>query len=642
MQQKWNDSLQHLFRPKNALLAALALALAPTLIYGQTQSGTLDASFGVAGKVTTDFAGFGDGANALAVQADGKLVAVGGATVFRNGVLDGDFALARYNSNGTLDTSFGTGGRVTTDLGGRSEGAGSVALQGNGKIVVGGTSVIGLFADFAVARYNSNGTLDTSFGTGGKVITEFANDTNRVALGQVSATAYSVAVQPDGKIVLAGEANIDGEFEFAVVRYNANGTLDAGFGAGGRVITEFGRLQQGFSNALAYSVAVQGDGKIVVAGEAYIVTGRDFALARYNSNGTLDTSFGTGGKLTTDFGGPDEFANSLVVQLDGKVVVAGMSSVSRGDGFALVRYNSNGTLDLSFGTGGLVSTDFFLLDQGFSSAYADSLALEADGGFVAAGRAYFNGGFHSGLARYDNNGTLDASFGTGGKVTADFQGPNGSDQFADVVVQPDGKIVAAVAGLSDFTLVRYNVGLDQPAPAPAGATTSPDGTTVPSAGQIVDNAGAVWTIGANQAILRNGAQAAGGAGSQILWKSSTIYVLGTDNNWYQWTGSGWVNVGPVQPGATGTSPGTTGTSPGTTGASPDGTTVPSAGQIVDNAGAVWTIGANQAILRSGAQAAGGAGSQILWKSGTIYVLGTDNNWYQWTGAGWANVGRTRP
>jgi uncharacterized delta-60 repeat protein len=174
MQKKRNTSMKDLFKPTQAVLV-LAMVLAPTLIYGQTQSGTLDASFGTGGKVTTDFAGSGDGAGAIAVQPDGKLVAAGGATI--NG--QADFALARYNSNGTLDTSFSTGGRVTTDFGGRYEGASSVALQWDGKIVVAGGSVIGLYDNFALARYNSNGTLDTSFGTGGKVITDFGRSVPR-------------------------------------------------------------------------------------------------------------------------------------------------------------------------------------------------------------------------------------------------------------------------------------------------------------------------------------------------------------------------------------------------------------------------------------------------------------------------------
>jgi len=443
MERKRNTSLQHLFKPKNALPAALAVLLVPTLLYAQSQSGTLDASFGTGGIVTTDFAGAGDGAGPIAVQPDGKLVAAGVATI--NGQVD--FALARYNSDGTLDTNFGTAGRVTTDFGGRYEGVSSIALQSDGKIVVAGGSVIGLYDNFALARYNSDGTLDTSFGTGGKVITDF---------GEVSSQAYSVAVQPDGKTVAAGYANIDGEEDFALVRYNADGALDSTFGAGGKVITDFGHLEQGFSYAFAFSLAVQPDGKIVVAGQAYIDAGYDVALARYESDGTLDASFGTGGKMITDFGGRNDLATSVAVLPDGNIVVAGQANVVRGYGFALARYNSNGTLDDSFGARGIVTTDFGLLDQGFSVAYAASLAVQPDGRIVAAGRAYINGGFHSGLARYNSDGTLDASFGTGGRVTADFQGPDDYDQFTSVVVQPDAKIVVAVAGLGDFTLVRFN------------------------------------------------------------------------------------------------------------------------------------------------------------------------------------------
>ena len=154
---------------------------------------------------------------------------------------------------------------------------------------------------------------------------------------------------------------------------------------------------------------------------------------------------------------------------------------------------------------------------------------------------------------------------------------------------------------------------------------SPDGTTVPHATQIVDDNGATWTIGPDRAILRNGVHAAGGWGSQIVWTSHTLYVLGPDNNWYQWTGSSWTFLGPTFPGA-----------------SRDGTTVPHATQIVDHDGAIWTIGGNRAILRNGVHAAGGWGSQIVWASHTLYVLGPDNNWYQWTGSSWTFLGPTFP
>jgi len=416
--------------------------LAPALGLAQVRSGTLDASFGTGGIVRTDFAGAGDGAGAVVVQPDGKLVAAGAASI--NG--QADFALARYNGNGTLDSTFGHNGRVTTDFGGIYEGARSVALQGDGKIVVAGASVLGLYNNFALARYRADGTPDTSFGTGGKVTTSF---------GQVSADATSVAVQPDGKIVVAGYANINGGYDFALVRYNANGTLDTTFGSGGKVVTEFGVQQQGYSYAQGSSVALQLDGKIVLAGVAYIGSGRDIALARYNSNGTLDTTFGTGGKVMSDFT-PNDLASAVAIQPDGRIVVAGMANTQRGFGFALVRYNTIGAVDVSFGTGGKVTTDFGLAEQGFSNALAGSLVMQTDGKMVAAGRAYINGGFHSGLARYNSNGTLDTTFGTGGKVTAVFAGPDDQDAFGSLAVQHDGKIVVTVGGLGDFTLVRYN------------------------------------------------------------------------------------------------------------------------------------------------------------------------------------------
>jgi hypothetical protein len=166
------------------------------------------------------------------------------------------------------------------------------------------------------------------------------------------------------------------------------------------------------------------------------------------------------------------------------------------------------------------------------------------------------------------------------------------------------------------------------------SAASADGTTVPTASQIVDNGGAIWTIGSGSAILRNGVSAAGGYGSQILWKSGTIYVFG-GGAWWQWTGSGWINVGSATPG------GTTTTS-GSTTASADGTTVPTASQIVDNGGAVWTIGNSYSILRNGAPAGGGYGSKIYWKSSTIYVYGTDGNWWQWTGSSWLKIGPVQP
>jgi uncharacterized delta-60 repeat protein len=414
------------------------MALAPAVVHAQTPTGTLDVSFGSGGRVTTNI-----GVDAVAVQPDGKLVGAGAANI--DGSLD--FALTRYDSEGTLDTSFGTGGVVTTDFGSPWERATSVAIQSDGKIVVAGGSVVGFFNDFALARYNTDGTLDAGFGTGGTVLTDFG----------VSAQAYAMAVQPDGKIVVAGEANIDGGDNFEVVRYNSDGSLDESFGTGGKVSTDFGLGEQGFSYAQGYSLTIQPDGKLVVAGAAYIGAGFDAALARYQSNGALDSSFGTGGKVITDLAGGNatlgptfNWMSSVAVLPDGRIIAAGQANIVRGYGFALVRYESDGTLDTSFGTAGEVTTDFFLLDQGFSLAQASSLVVLPDERIVVGGRAYINGGFHAALAGYNRDGTLDASFGTAGKVSTDFGGDY--EAVRSVAVQPDGKIVTAEGG----ALARYN------------------------------------------------------------------------------------------------------------------------------------------------------------------------------------------
>src|SRR5215467_14329144 len=353
----------------NVALLALTLLLTPKFSSAQT-SGTLDASFGTSGKVTTDF-GIPAAARTLAVQADGKIL-VGGVAVVNGGT---DFALAHYDSNGTLDTSFGTGGKVTTafDFPGNFDRVFTIVPQPDGKFVAVG-STVNLFANFALARFNANGTLDASFGTGGIVTTAFG----------VSAEATSAVVQADGKIVAAGFANLGGGDYFALVRYNGNGTIDTSFGTNGKVTTSF--LSQGFSLAMAYSVAVQPDGKIVAAGNAAVGGGDDFALARYSSNGTLDATFGTGGQVTTDFlnqGISLAQADSVAVQPDGRIVAAGNAKVGGGIDFGLARYNSNGTLDTSFGTSGKVTTDFAGTKDAPSQPSA--IALQGDGKIVVMG-----------------------------------------------------------------------------------------------------------------------------------------------------------------------------------------------------------------------------------------------------------------
>jgi uncharacterized delta-60 repeat protein len=410
-----------------ATLLAWHLAMAGP---AYAKAGDLDPSFGTGGKVTTDFAAGGDQATAVAVQADGKLVAAG--TAFTGQF--SDFALARYNPDGTLDPSFGTGGKVTTNIDGGGNDATALAIQADGKLVVAGSAFTGAGVDFAVARYNPDGTLDANFGTGGKVTTDFAGGFDQ---------ANALIVQADGKLVVAGSTEFTA-IDFALARYNPDGTLDASFGTGGQVVTDLGGTDR------AFALAVQG-GKLVAAGLTFTTNG-DFGLVRYNADGTLDASFGAGGKVTTDFAGFTDWAFALAVQ-GGKLVAAGRAGFEGNDDFALVRYNPDGTLDASFGTGGKVTTDFGRSGGSFDEARA--LVVQGSR-LVATGNV--GPFFDFGLARYRASGTLDRSFGMGGKVTTDFAGQ--TDEAFALAVQGDGKLVAAGLALGqfgemDFALARY-------------------------------------------------------------------------------------------------------------------------------------------------------------------------------------------
>src|SRR5215471_5387552 len=315
-------------------------------------------------------------------------------------------------ADGDLDTTFGSGGIVITDFGG-DDVATSVALQSDGKIVAAGRTLVGGVSSFALGRYNSDGSLDTTFGTGGKVTTDSLGD------------AFALSIRSDGKIVVAG-GRTQSPSNFALARYNSDGSLDSTFGSGGKVErTDF--------SGLFVALVLQPDGKIVVAGGK----NGDFVLVRYNGDGSLDTTFGSGGTLTTDFSGRDDEAYALAIQSDGKIVAAGRTTTTSGSvmsDFALARYNSDGSLDASFGTGGKVTTAF---PSPFPGA-AYSMALEPDGKIVAAG-----GGLdvESGirLARYNSDGSLDITFGVGGKVG--LSDPDGKS----IALQPDGKIVVGTS-----------------------------------------------------------------------------------------------------------------------------------------------------------------------------------------------------
>ncbi|MBP6290306.1 MAG: InlB B-repeat-containing protein [Spirochaetes bacterium] len=393
-------------------------------------SGSLDDSFGSGGKVITPVGSSNDLRNAMALQNDGKIL-VAGCSLGSNQ----DFAVVRYNPDGTLDTGFGSGGKVITPVGSSDDFGRAMALQNDGKILVAGHS-LGSNYDFAVVRYNPDGMLDTGFGSGGKVITP---------VGSSDDFGRAMALQNDGKILVAGYSSNGSNADFAVVRYNPGGTLDTGFGNGGKVITSVGS-----SNNRVHALALQNDGKILVAG-CSLGSNQDFAVVRYNPDGTLDTGFGNGGNVITPVGSSNDRGYALALQNDGKILVAGYSYNGSNPDFAVVRYNPDGTLDTGFGSGGKVITPV-----GSSDDFGYAMALQNDGKILVAGYSSNGSNYDFAVVRYNPDGMLDTGFGSGGKVITPVS-PS-SDCGYVMALQNDGKIL--VAGYSsngsnyDFAVIR--------------------------------------------------------------------------------------------------------------------------------------------------------------------------------------------
>jgi uncharacterized delta-60 repeat protein len=385
-------------------------------------NGALDATFGSQGKVFNTISS----ATAIALQADGKLLVLGSRT------------LSRYNSDGSLDTAFGSGGKADIVMkGGGLDAMIALAVQADGKIVVAGFSSLPteFNDDFALQRFNPDGTLDTAFGSGGKVFTDFDG---------INDQAKALLIQGDGKIIAAGQAQVgsltNANQDFAVVRYLSDGTLDPNFGTGGKMTVDFGDHSD-----FADAAALQADGSIVVVGRVFTDGGSgdaDIGITRVLASGGVDGGFGsTGGIERIDFaqggivpatfagGGFDE-ATDVVIQPDGKILIGGYTLNLGVFKAALVRLNSsNGSLDGTFGSAGLFTSS--------ATETANGIALQADGKIVFTGSS--SGDF--GVVRVTDAGAVDTSFGTNGVVHADFFGA--SDVPNDVLVQPDGKIVAA-------------------------------------------------------------------------------------------------------------------------------------------------------------------------------------------------------
>ena len=447
-----------------AVTSSSALRSQPTRAASQeleprSAAGDLDPSFGNGGRVLTDFSGNDDVATALAIQSDGKIV-VGGTIDLRG---NPDFALVRYNTDGSLDPTFGSNGKVTTDFFQHIDLLNGIAVQSDGKILAAGSaSHAEMGSEFALARYNSDGSLDLGFGASGKTTTNLSGDD----------VANAVTLRTDGKIVTVGSSFTRTFPKFALARYNPDGSLDTSFGENGKVINS---LPGGFDQARA--VVLQPDNKIVIAGDDH-PTNR-FAVFRYNANGSPDTGFGAAGGVTTAVS-LFSAATAIGLQSDGKIVAAGFAEASLLKlFFGLARYNPDGSPDSAFGDFGRVVTSISNRDD-----VATALAIQSDGKILAAGFAGAPGDFGSGfadfaIARYRRKGKLDSTFGMNGIVLTDFSGR--SDMANAITLQSDGKIVLAgvaqtttnVFAIARYLVEDFSLGFAQPVISAARATTVP-------------------------------------------------------------------------------------------------------------------------------------------------------------------------
>ena len=382
--------------------------------------------------------------NDIIIQPDGKILEVGSFQVFASdydtsGNYTTGYALIRLNADGTLDTTFGTNGEVDVALGAK------IALQADGKILL--TDIKpNTGSTVGVIRLNANGTLDTSFGSSGE--TDVIVSSNGVQL-------RSIVVQTDGKILVGGDASNSAGYKFNIFRLTTNGTLDTTFNSTGKVTVA---VAAGTGDDHCNSILIQPDGKIIMAGDASASTypyNQDLAIIRLNADGTLDTTFNSTGKLITPFGATtqtsQDYGNSATLQSDGKILLAGYN----GNDFGVIRVNANGTIDTTFGTSGQA-----LVSLLSGQDAAKKVMVQSDGKIVLAGDSSNGTTSDFSLIRLTANGSLDTSYNGTGKVLMTVNGADTNttapNTAVSAVMQTDGKVV--VIGYSMFAVADPNIG----------------------------------------------------------------------------------------------------------------------------------------------------------------------------------------
>lgn len=410
------------------------------------QAGTLDASFAAnsaegAGKFVGAVGAADSFATGISVQPNGQILLAGTCRKITSAF---DFCATRLNSDGTVDLNFGNGGKIITSIGDSAEANAIVQLPG-GKFVLVGNCVVNSGGSFCAARYFADGSLDTSFGNNGRAA---------VAVGAGrSQKGRAGLIQPDGKLVIVGSCTGQGTIDFCSIRLDANGVVDPDYGVGGIVITP---VDLGTDSATA--VVLQPDSKLVLAGECSPPTGGSgqlyaFCAVRYLANGAFDLSFNGSGKTITAVSNANgDRANALTVQADGKLLLAGFCNFSGTVSLCLLRYNPDGSVDFGFANIGRLVAPI-----GTGANWGPAVAMQPDGKIVLSGPCQSNNVSSFCAARYHNDGAIDLAFGTSGTVNTILT--TGTNFAYTLALQPDGKIIVAgwcsASSPVKFCAVRY-------------------------------------------------------------------------------------------------------------------------------------------------------------------------------------------
>lgn len=421
------------------------------------QTFTVDQTFGAH---TTQLSQQSGTPQLIALDTDGNTLVAGTA--------NGSFTLSRFTPTGVLDSTFGTSGTATTFLGPLTS-ANAILVETDGKILVGGTTG----GKFAIARYNSDGTIDIAFGTNGILVTSLDS-----AMGIIKA----LAVEPDGSIIAAGTCtnSVSGKQNVALAKYDSSGQLDKSFGSAGSVVAFFSSGVDTVSR-----IGLQSDGKIVLVGSA----GGDFAIARYTAVGVLDSRFGSGGIAVT--GQPLGIANSMLFEADGSILLAGIRGAGSSAQVAYAKFTAGGLLDASYGTNGII------FSASLGAPWDEVLAqrLYPDGTTVICGAVQAGGSKDDfAVARYNPDGTLDATFGNDGLATFDF---SSSAVASALAIRANGKIVTAGTAGGDLAIAEFSPNAGSPS-LTVDVATPPAPSAVGMESAAADHAVIAWADGSGQ------------------------------------------------------------------------------------------------------------------------------------------------